>query len=71
MPRAKPRTAPPFGSTFHKQYYGKQFEMVIVELPTGAAGYCVAGKTFTSPSTASNSITGSHVNGWIWWGIEA
>lgn len=70
MPRPLPHTVPPVGAQFNKEYKGALYRLAVIRLPEGGTGYRVNGSTFTSPSTAAKSITGWHVNGWKWWGIE-
>lgn len=71
MPRAKKRTPPKVGAKFTKEYKGTLYTMTVVLGPDGDPAYKVGGKLYGSPSTAGKSITGSHVNGWVWWKIEA
>jgi hypothetical protein len=70
MPKAKVHIPPDVGSQFSRRYKGISYTMTVVQLQAGAVGYSVDGRVHTSPSTAAKSITGSHVNGWQWWGIE-
>lgn len=69
MPRPKERKSPKVGASFEKTYKGKTYTLTVVKTP-GGTGYKVNGEVFTSPSTAAKSITGSEVNGWVWWGME-
>jgi hypothetical protein len=69
MPKAKDRTPPPNGAEFEKTYKGKRYKLR-VQRQDGLAFYHVGRERFTSPSTAGRSVTGHHVNGWRFWGIE-
>jgi len=69
MPIAKKRNSPPSGANFEKTYKGKTFRLRVL-CQDGVVYYCVGKERFTSPSTAGRHITGYHVNGWVFWGIE-
>jgi hypothetical protein len=70
MPIAKKRNPIKVGSQYSREYKGNKYLVKIVRLEDGRVGYKVGNDIFTSPSTAARSITGSHVNGWLWWKIE-
>lgn len=70
MPRAKQRTPPACGTQFTREYKGRSYTLHVIAAPTGGVAYKVGNEVFGSPSTAARSITGGHVNGWLWWRIE-
>jgi hypothetical protein len=69
MPAAKKRTKPKVGLEFVREYKGKTYKLKVVKTE-GGVGYELAGKVFTSPSTAAKSITKSEINGWKFWKID-
>lgn len=69
MPIAKKRNPPPNGAEFEKSFKGKSFKLRVLR-QDGTVYYCVGKERFTSPSTAGRHVTGHHVNGWRFWGIE-
>ena len=70
MPRARKRlSAPPVGSTYERQFKGRNVQMTVVSANGGVA-YRVSGRDFRSPSAAAKSITGTEVNGWEFWRIN-
>lgn len=69
MPQKKAHDLPKVGTVFEKRYK-KTFHRLTIVKTEGGVGFKVAGKTFRTPTGAAKSITGSDVNGWMWWGIE-
>ena len=69
MPQKKQREAPKVGSVFEKRYKRCRHLLAIVKLGSGI-GFKVGDEVFLTPTAAATSITGSEVNGWVWWGIE-
>jgi hypothetical protein len=69
MPKAKKRAPPPAGAEFEKTYKGKKYRLRVLR-DDDVTFYCVGKDKFTSPSSAGRGVTGHHVNGWRFWGIE-
>lgn len=72
--RCNPKIKPPsekdkkprVGTTFVRQYKGKEYKLEIDSL----GRYVYEGTAYKSPTTVARLITGSHVNGKVWWGIS-
>lgn len=70
MPKRKKRKMPSVGSVFTREYKGKTHKLKVVNLPNSEIGYELGKQTLRSPSAAAKLITGTEVNGWVWWRME-
>ena len=73
MPAKKLRTNfPQIGNTISRQYKGLTFQARIVEVNKayGKVALEMEGVIYDSPSAAAKKITGSDVNGWVFWKLD-
>jgi replication-associated recombination protein RarA len=54
---------------FEKGFRGKRYTLSVVD-DGQRIGYKVGNMIYRSPSAAAKSITGSAVNGWLFWNID-
>lgn len=62
----KQERKPTRGSTFIRSYKGKDYEMTVDSL----GRFVYEGRVYRSCTSIAREITGSHVNGKIWWGLR-
>jgi len=62
----KNEAKPTRGSRFVRSYKGKDYEMQIDSL----GRFVYEGRVYKSATSIAREITGSHVNGKIWWGLR-
>lgn len=68
MPKKIQRQMPKVGSTFEKEFRGKNFTLTVVN-EEGRTLFRVGKTKYKSPSAAAKAITLNEVNGWQFWGI--
>ena len=69
MVKRKKNELPEVGTVFTHKYKGVKQTMTVVKASWGI-GYEVSGTVYRSVSGAAKSVTGSAVNGWVFWEIE-
>jgi hypothetical protein len=70
MAKRKPRQLPKVGTVYEKRFKKTLYRLTVVK--TGhVIGFKVGTNVYQSPSGAAKAITGSEVNGWAFWGMEA
>jgi hypothetical protein len=70
MAKRKPRQLPKVGTVYEKRFNKTPYRLTVVKTENGI-GFKVGSNVYASPSGAAKAITGSEVNGWAFWGIEA
>ncbi len=65
----KKRPQPAIGTVFERQFKGRNYSLTVVRAHGGVA-FRVGETLFTTPSRAAKHITGTEVNGWVFWKID-
>jgi hypothetical protein len=64
----RPRSLPSPGTIYVKRYKGRRYVMRVLPHNDGVA-FEVLGRIHSSPTAAARAVTGTSVNGWVFWGI--